>query len=168
MIEFLNPIDPARFERTNALWNELRLNDPWSVGYVTTLIEMETFPGKEAWEDFYYQSGAERLTYLRRLPLNLARLLRDEQLVRRNQAAVVGLPEAHRVLNQQFGRTPAELANKGRILYEEAVRRNLGVTQDECEEAVRFRTICQTWNGVVLRERQAVACLLEQAPSTLR
>ncbi|MEZ4792446.1 MAG: hypothetical protein R2783_02950 [Gelidibacter sp.] len=60
MDEFINRLDTALFESTNGLWNDLMLNDPWSVGYVTTLIELKTFNGKDDWESFYYQSGEER------------------------------------------------------------------------------------------------------------
>ena len=56
MDEFTNKLNTALFESTNALWNDLMLNDPWSVGYVTTLIEMDTFDNKEEWETFYYKT----------------------------------------------------------------------------------------------------------------
>ena len=43
MDEFLLTIDKIKFRNTNAAWNELCLNDPWSVGYVSTLVEVHPF-----------------------------------------------------------------------------------------------------------------------------
>lgn len=53
--EFTLPIDETKFRRTNIPWNDLCLNDPWSVGHVSTLIEAQTFLSKEQWEQFYYE-----------------------------------------------------------------------------------------------------------------
>ena len=39
MDEFVLKIDENKFRSTNDTWNRLMLNDPWSVGYVSTLIE---------------------------------------------------------------------------------------------------------------------------------
>ena len=32
MDEFILPIDRTKFSSTNSAWNDLMLNDPWSVG----------------------------------------------------------------------------------------------------------------------------------------
>ena len=47
MDEFVLGIDKEKFRSTNAKWNELMLNDPWSVGYVSTLIEAANWKNKE-------------------------------------------------------------------------------------------------------------------------
>ena len=60
MDEFVLGIDKDKFRSTNAKWNELMLNDPWSVGYVSTLIEASNWKSKEEWEETYYASGAVR------------------------------------------------------------------------------------------------------------
>ena len=41
MEEFVNIIAPQKYAATNGPWNDLQLNSPWSVGYVTTLIELQ-------------------------------------------------------------------------------------------------------------------------------
>ena len=51
MDEFVLTIDKDKFRSTNAKWNELMLNDPWSVGYVSTLIEAANWKNKEEWEE---------------------------------------------------------------------------------------------------------------------
>ena len=60
MDEFVLGINKDKFRSTNAKWNELMLNDPWSVGYVSTLIEASNWKSKEEWEETYYASGAVR------------------------------------------------------------------------------------------------------------
>ncbi len=164
MHEFINTLHTGRFESTNALWNRLMLNDPWSVGYVTTLIETTEFRTKEEWESYYYQSGEKRNAHLAAMDSNTRHLLNDEQLVRRNKQDILRLDWRLKSLNYQFGRTHEQLQRKGTILYQSALQQGLPITEAECAEAVRFRTICQTWNGVVVRERRAVALLQQQLP----
>ena len=65
---FILPIDAEKFRSTNDMWNKLMLNDPWSVGYVSSLIETKEWQTKEEWENFYYNSGEERK---RKLELSL-------------------------------------------------------------------------------------------------
>jgi hypothetical protein len=36
---------------------------------------------------------------------------------------------------------------------------NAGIRLEECIECVRFRVICETWNGIILRERNTIATL---------
>lgn len=49
---FILPIDAEKFRSTNDMWNKLMLNDPWSVGYVSSLIETKEWQTKEEWENF--------------------------------------------------------------------------------------------------------------------
>jgi hypothetical protein len=163
MDEFHNTLNPSLFRKTNAAWNELRLNDPWSVGYVSTLIESRPFSTKEAWEAFYYESGAERNRQLLYHPSDIQRRLDDFALIRTNPAAIKAMPWNLRNLNYQFGRTRDQLAAKGMALYEH-VRQTVAILPDECAEAVRFRTICETWNGIILRERHTIATLQKIFP----
>ena len=64
MDEFVLTIDKEKFRSTNAKWNELMLNDPWSVGYVSSLIETQNWQSKEEWEETYYASGHRRNMYI--------------------------------------------------------------------------------------------------------
>jgi hypothetical protein len=160
--EFVNLLDIARFESTNSPWNESMLNDPWSVGYVTTLIEMSDFHSKEEWEAFYYRSGEERLTKLNALQENERNILLDDRLQLTNRSMIHSLSWNLKNLNYNYGRTEIELAAKGRILFEAARKRELSITEDECTEAVRFRTICQTWNGIIIRERNTIKLLKQR------
>ncbi len=158
------PIDSAKFRSTNAAWNNLMLNDPWSVGYVTTLIELSPFIKKEHWEESYYSSGMERERLVGSLNLKVQECLNDEQLVRNSKSQVVEMGYDLKNLNTQFGRTKERLYKKGEILYGNVKDNGFGLTIDECFECVRFRVICETWNGVIIRERNTIQALQKVLP----
>ena len=152
----MNILDVARFESTNSIWNHVMLNDPWSVGYVTTLIESRIFKSKEDWEEYYYFSGEQRNIQLANLSKDIADKMNDEQLIRSNKSQIENMSWNLKNLNFQFGRTKNQIAAKGKILFTEALKLNIDISEEECIEAVRFRTICQTWNGVVIREQRTI------------
>lgn len=105
MDEFINRLNIALFESTNGLWNDLMLNDPWSVGYVTTLIEMKTFDNKEDWESFYYESGEERDNKISKLSIELQNKINDEQLVLKNKSEIYNMSWSMKNINYNYGRT---------------------------------------------------------------
>ena len=76
-MEYILTIDAEKFRSTNAPWNNLMLNDPWSVGYVTTLIELVPFEKKEDWENFYYESGQKRELEIAKLSTDLQSTVND-------------------------------------------------------------------------------------------
>lgn len=157
--EFALALDAAKFRSTNSAWNSLMLNDPWSVGYVTTLIELKPFSEKEEWEAFYYRSGEEREVIISRWDADTQRTLQDSLLIKEDRNAVSSLSWNLRSLNTQFGRTRERLHKKGEILYNHLKGNGYGLTLDDCVECVRFRVIGETWNGVVLRERNTIKTL---------
>lgn len=165
-MEYILTIDAEKFRSTNAPWNNLMLNDPWSVGYVTTLIELVPFEKKEDWEGFYYESGQKRELEIAKLSPDLQNTVNDEALIRVNKNAVNQLSWDLKNLNTQYGRTKERLQKKGLILFNEVKNNGLGLTLEDCIECVRFRVICETWNGVIVRERNTVQNLLKQFPNT--
>ena len=167
MDEFENTLNIGKFESTNGIWNQLMLNDPWSVGYVTTLIESKIFKSKEDWESFYYSSGEQRNNQLSKLPQDISNKLNDEQLVRIDKPQIERMEWDMKNLNYQFGRTKEQFNIKGNILFKEAQKRNIEISEEECIEAVRYRTVCQTWNGVVIREQRTIALLKQIFPSII-
>lgn len=68
-------------------------------------------------------------------------------------------------VNTQRGRTKEDFAAKGKILYEAVKNNGYGLTLEECIECVRFRVICETWNGIILRENNTVATLQRMFPN---
>ena len=146
---FINNLSQDDFKKTNKYWNHLGLNTAWSVGRVTHLIQQRPFQTKEEWESFYYQSGVERLAKIHQLAPDLQdKLLRVKPNYRLN--------ETYRILNTEYGRTPEALNYKGQLLYEAMIQAGETITLEVCQEAVRFRVICETWNGVIIRERKTV------------
>lgn len=163
-MEYTLPINIDKFRSTNATWNDLMLNDPWSVGYVTTLIELAPFQKKEDWEQFYYDSGKERETRIRMLNADLQEILNNESLIRLNKAKVNSLSWDLKNLNTQYGRTKESLMNKAEILYGAIKNNGLNLSVDDCFECVRYRVICETWNGVIVREHRTVETLQQLFP----
>jgi hypothetical protein len=165
MDEFVLPINAEKFRSTNQAWNDLMLNDPWSVGYVTSLIVVEEFATKEDWESFYYKSGEERSLQLVNRSEDLRSFMNDEQQVRINNVKIKSLPWDLKNLNFQYGRTKEQLRRKGQLLLNAVQNNGLELTLDDCFQCVRFRVICETWNGVILREANTIATLKRLIPN---
>lgn len=151
MEEFVLNIDKEKFRSTNAAWNNLMLNDPWSVGYVSQLIETKRWASKEEWEQFYYDSGAIRNSLLG----SKSDVLNDDTLQLNQDYVIKSLPWDLKNLNYQYGRTKEDLMAKANRLHGVASR----LTIEECFECVRFRTICETWNGIIIRENNTIRTL---------
>ncbi|MFF2531368.1 MjaI family restriction endonuclease [Brevibacillus sp. NPDC058079] len=130
---FHNQIDAKKFRSTNAMWNAMKMNSPMSVGYVTNLIESRSFSAKEEWRDYYYESGRERLI-----------------LIEKNGST--------KDLHLNYGRTEEELKKLGEKMYAELEKRGnlLGITLAECVYMVKYRVMGETWNGVVMREKNTI------------
>ena len=167
MDEFVLGINKDKFRSTNAKWNELMLNDPWSVGYVSTLIEASNWKSKEEWEETYYASGAvrNRLIEENAAKLGYTKEFFNDTTVPHNKAKYYALSWDVKNLNTQKGRTKEDFRTKGKILYDAVKNNGYGLTLEECIECVRFRVICETWNGIILRENNTVATLKRLFPN---
>jgi hypothetical protein len=166
MDEYCLTIDINKFRSTNAPWNDLMLNDPWSVGYVTTLIELVPFAEKEDWEAFYYRNGQQREVEVSKLSRDIQNVLNDESLIRVDKNVINQLSWDLKNLNTQYGRTKERLQRKGLLLFDQVKSNGLGLTVEDCFECVRYRVICETWNGVIIRERNTIKNLQRQFPDT--
>jgi hypothetical protein len=166
MDEFILTIDKDKFRSTNAKWNELMLNDPWSVGYVSTLIETANWKNKEEWEETYYKSGASRNQYIEQnaADLGYSKEFFNDTTVPRDTRRYYALSWDVKNINTQRGRTKDDFREKGKLLYEAVKDNGHGLTLDECVECVRFRVICETWNGIILREHNTKATLVRLFP----
>ena len=158
MEKFLNHIDPIIFRRTNAPWNDLKLNNPWSVGYVSALVSVHPFKNKESWEHYYYESGEQRRQEIGTFQANVQNELNDFQLALTDPTRVKFYNPSLKRYNLYRGRTRAELELKGRVLLAETKRRapSVNIDLDTATDCVRFRTICETWNGIIVREANTV------------
>lgn len=159
MEKFDNKLDPEKFRSTNSTWNKLRLNAPWSIGYVTTIIEAKQFSNKEEWENFYYESGKERNREIQKLSSDMESILNNPMLSKNNPKRIENISWKYKSLNLNKGRTKDQIAERGQILYKNMKASGKNISREECTECVRFRTICETWNGVVIRERNTIKTL---------
>lgn len=161
MDEFVLTIDKDKFRSTNAKWNELMLNDPWSVGYVSTLIEAANWKNKEEWEETYYASGKARNVFIEQNATQLGynKEFFNDTTIPHNKANYYALSWDVKNVNTQKGRTKEDLRAKGEILYNAVKNNGYGLTLEECIECVRFRVICETWNGIILRENNTIKTL---------
>jgi hypothetical protein len=162
--EFILGIDKARFHSTNELWNRYGLNDPWSVGYVSNLIKQKVFTTKEDWEDHYYRSGQERANRLSKLSAKHRETANDFLLKKNAPELLKSLPLHVKKANYDFGRTQKDLSLKAEFLQWKMLETNRRLTVEECWECVRFRVICETWNGIIIRERNVISRLKEMFP----
>lgn len=118
MDEFVLTIDKDKFRSTNAKWNELMLNDPWSVGYVSTLIEAANWKNKEEWEETYYASGKARNVFIEQnaTQLGYSKEFFNDTTIPHNKAKYYALSWEVKNVNTQRGRTKEDLMAKGEIL----------------------------------------------------
>lgn len=157
---FKNIVNQQKFKSTNYIWNRLRLNNPWSIGYVSNLIESKTFNSKEEWKEFYYQSGEERLKLIE----NICSKEHKRALLDFTKSAQ--LPKEIKDLNLSFGRTEKELDERGQYMYEQIVEEGnpLKITLAECIYMVKYRVMAETWNGIIAREHNTVKAMEAQFP----
>ncbi|UTW62016.1 hypothetical protein KFE98_18700 [bacterium SCSIO 12741] len=164
MDAFKNPLEKSRFESTNGPWNRLRLNDPWSVGYVSSLIVYRDFRSKEDWEAFYYQSGELRNNRLLELAEQERQQLNNFRLILTHPKEVYKIDPSLRGVNTSYGRTQEQLMERAAVLYQFMLSQGSDLSLMECFHCVWFRTIGQTWNGIVLREKNTLQRLADYFP----
>lgn len=132
------------------------LNSPWSVGYVTSLIETKTWSNKEEWERFYYESGEERAKHI----LDpYTQILNDFELVRYDPLKISTLSWSLRDINYNYGRTLDDLKAKANVLHQFMISKSIDISFEVCLECVKFRIIGETWNGVIIREKNTIMSL---------
>lgn len=88
-------------------------------------------------------------------------ILNNDSLQLTNKSFIQNLPWSDKNLNYHYGRTKEDLMGKAKKLN--AFAQNL--TLEECFECVRFRTICETWNGIIVRENNTIRNLLSLFPN---
>ena len=158
MDEFVCSVYRHRMESsTNRIWNELGLNSKWSVGCVSDLIQSCNWKNKEEWESFYYQSGKDRNLLIKGNEALLNNFLMPYQQFSRVDRSL-------QQINFWHGRTKEDLAARAQILYEHVKDDCNHLSFEDCCEIVRFRTICQTWNGIVVAEKKCIELLHRELP----
>lgn len=167
MEEFVLTIDKDKFRSTNAIWNELMLNDPWSVGYVSTLIETANWKNKEEWENTYYASGEVRNKFIEQNAekLGLTKDFFNDTTIPMDKRRYSALSWDIKNVNTQKGRTKEDFRAKAKVLYDAVKNNGYDLTLDDCFECVRFRVICETWNGIIIRENNTIKTMKSIFPN---
>ncbi len=144
---FENKLPKEKFAATNKIWNQAGLNKAWQIGYVTNLIKQKKFTLKEEWEAHYFQSGKERLKIMSGLSLS-----DYDKLTGKTPSNDLKLNK----INFEYGRTEEEVKQIGQELYYEICKdgNSCNVSMDECVYIAYFRIICETWNGIAIREQK--------------
>ena len=68
-------------------------------------------------------------------------------------------------INLQHGRTENELFIKAVALREACLRSKINLSLEEAYQCVRHRVIGETWNGIIVRERNTIKTLTEKYPN---
>lgn len=161
---FQLPISKEVFASTNATWNKLRLNAPWSVGYVSYLIQQEHFSCKESWVTYYYQSGKDRDAAIKLLPADIQDLLNSHCMATNKKKQFYALPQAYQDLNFKYGRSQHVMHQKAVLLHQAMQQQASHISLQECVVCVRYRTVAESWNGIVVREQNTLKTLQNVLP----
>lgn len=151
--------DASKLVNTEGIWNHLYLNDPWSIGYISNLIETESFQSKSYWEQFYFNSGASRNRIVADLSVDKQQLLNDELYLFQNPETMMTLPEKFKAVNYEHGRTRSQLNKKAELLFQICSQHHIEINEQECIDVVYFRVIGQPWNNTINNKCQVVEYL---------
>lgn len=164
MDQFVIEKQAALFQKTNSVWNKMRLNDPWCVGFVSYLIDEKPFLEKKAWQKHYFASGLSRKGSIEQLPERIRAYLYT--LPKERKAIIKKSPELSRYdrLNYYYGRTERELKTLANFLFQTFSNKD-EISLELCENAVRYRVLDETWQGIVLRERNTILALKNYFPA---
>lgn len=139
-----------KFKSTNAIWNQLSLNHAWCIGYLTKLYKMKKFKSHQEWENFYFESGAERLRKISRLSGEKQILLKDFAADTSNFNKMSVLTSEEINLNKYSGRTEKELYLIAEYMRSEIVKRGnkMHIKLSECVDFVKIRVLDEISIGI--------------------
>lgn len=142
---FIKKVTDKQLQSTNALWNTLGLNKAWNIGYISSLIKEKRFRNKSEWYNYYFETGKKRLELINKLS-------KEEQKLVYEKNPTSNKDINH--LNLYYGRTKKELMSMGSYLYQEILKEGNPYQLDEveCQYMVFYRVVCETWNGIAIRE----------------
>lgn len=154
------------FRSTNDPWNDLALNQGWSIGMVMNIAGSKTFSKFEDWESYYLKSGEERKEKLKTIPENIRTVLEDLRAHYVNPRGFrQGLEWSYININDSMGRTLEDLKYLAVFLYDEVVRRGnpYGLTLEDCVNHTYIRVIDESFVGI-LREANVIESLRKEFP----
>jgi len=152
-----NIIDPKILSKTNAIWNQCRINHPWSVGYTSHLVTDKRFDRFDDWVSHYFHTGIIRDFMVADIEDNKERELATAPLIGDGLISQVKrLPEATKSLNFYMGRSWDMVNEKCEVFQSILEKENIKITERETTQIFLQRIIIDTWNGHA-RERNTVS-----------
>lgn len=128
------------FKNSNKIWNDLKLNHGFIVGYLIKLLNRGNCSSFKSWEKYYFQSGAERKKKLKTLPPEI-----EQALINFDR----NVPKKYYTYNTDYGRTYDDL-----LIIAKKLDKNIHVGLELSFNFVYIRIIDETWIGY-LREKKA-------------
>jgi len=161
---FENQVGEAQYEQLDAILRGLYLNDPWSIGKLSNIIELRAFETKEDWEAFYFRMGDIRVKELSRLDREEVEVLENDLLANYDAEVIDNLSWQLKNINYQNGRTVEQLKKKANTLKDYAAKQGIETTADECYQVIHYSVIGSTWNEAVTRVENTIVTLKERFP----
>ena len=135
------------------------------MGYVSYLIEGLSDTDEASWVSYYYNSGVKRRNILSNLSANTQDIMNNRLLPYLDRAKFDDITDDLKAVNYNYGRTEEDLSYKGEILYHHCKKSNINITIDQVQECVSYRVLGETWNGIILREKNTVDSLSKIFPT---
>lgn len=123
----------SEFKRSNEVWNRLKLNHGFVVGYLMRLIEEGNCKSFKEWEDYYLNSGIKRNQLINKLPRTI-----QYKLNTFNKS----VDRQYFDYNLLYGRTKEEL-----LTIAKKLDRELHIGIELAFNYVYIRVIDETWIG---------------------
>lgn len=143
---------------TNNIWNSLGLNSRWNIGEISSLIKGKIFKTKQDWEDYYYSSGKDRLDRMKYY---------STKAINEANSVIANYKDSEMVdINSKYGRTKEDLYNKA-LFFQHFTAKDSNLSHlsvEDCFELIKKRVIDETWDGIVLRERNTIDKLSKLLP----
>lgn len=150
---------------TERIWDVSHIRTTWSVGSFSYLIDQFKSNDLTSFINAYYKSGEDRLQEISKLPENFQKYLLDYKLYITKPFVARSIPKNISYLNTRYGRTKEELKTKALDLKLLCEGKNLQLSSDECFDLVCYRLFNQTWDGLILREKNTIENLEKKYPN---
>lgn len=149
-VERMKLRDTREFKSTNTIWNDLKLNIGWSIGYLTYLHKISGATTFTEWETYYFISGRRRIQAINKLPILKKQMLLNHNLYRESPMTNVNLLSRDEMsLNTHMGRTIDELNIIAKELYKGVIANELrNISLVDCQDYTYIRVLDETWLGV--------------------
>ena len=132
---------------------------------MTTIIENCPCISKQEWVDYYYDTGIQRHEAIAKLDKHTADKLQNRLLKETDPESYQYMKYELKSLNYNHGRRKEDLHYKSEVLHHHAKKQIANLSIEDAIAAVQHRVIGETWNGIIIREKNTVAAIQKLFPS---